>query len=195
METMPILFQFWPFATTTMHETTTFERPYTRSCSVPEETSFYYSPIYCIFSALLSETVAAGIMYLLYKYNFTSSYEPPAYWIANGFIFLIVSLFGLLTIDLLKHAFNKKLQISLSNHGIYAISHDFQSWEHIKDETIKIEGYKYRISYLYYLSAGTPIKINIGLLNTTSEELDKLLHVYRVRYEQQKTRPIDLHTI
>ncbi len=89
----------------------------------------------------------------------------------------------------LKEYFSNKPQIIISVKGIQTIKTPFHPWSDIKNEnirTIVTDGPKYRNTntYLVYDYPGGSEKMNLDDLEMSDEQIQHLLHVYRLRSEK-----------
>lgn len=85
-----------------------------------------------------------------------------------------------------KQATNTEPQIILNDKGIRTASTAFHEWKHIRqEEAVQEQSGKNSISYLTYTHPGGRVKVKIDDYDTSLRALNKLLLLYRGRYEQQ----------
>lgn len=119
----------------------------------------------------------------------TAAIAFPIYLFIDGersyfyLIFIIVG--GLLIYNSVKRIRTKEPSIIINSLGIKLAEIEFMSWESISDDLIEPrKSGKNTYHYLNFMYLGENFDVQIDDLDTTSEKLEKLLHVYRVRYEK-----------
>lgn len=138
--------------------------------SIPKDTIVYYSKSKTIFEIIIGICVVGLGGYILYND------ETDFYW-----IFLIAIGVYLLFISI-KKCSNKSPQIILNSKGIRLSNCNEVPWEKVfNDEVLTESNGKSSNSYLSFNDE----KISIDDLDITISELEKLLQVYRVRFEKE----------
>jgi hypothetical protein len=136
--------------------------------SVPKETTVFYSKYTILFLLVLS----LGLCVLGGYYSMEREY-----W---GALFLGLGLY------LFYQQFNKLKekgpQIVINNKGIKLKNENLISWDQIYNDKVYCESSgKSSTNYLVFNDE----KISIDELSITFSELEKILHVYRVRFEKE----------
>lgn len=139
---------------------------YKDDISVPKETFIYYSKI----TVLLLLAIYLGSILL----GFYMLYEKE-YW---GLLFLGSGLY--LTNGQIKKSRDKSPQIIINAEGIKLKDEKLIKWKNIKNDRVftKTRG-RNSTTYLAFNNE----KIDIGELDVKNQELENLLHVYRIRFE------------
>jgi hypothetical protein len=96
---------------------------------------------------------------------------------------------GALLIAGLRHYNNPKPQIILNNDGVSTADTPFFSWDDVTNEDTKVvhRGKSSRTYFIYNCPAGEK-KVDLGELATGKRKLEKLLRIYRGRYEAKKIK-------
>lgn len=135
--------------------------------SVPKETIIYYSRITILVLLILFLGISFLGTYLLFEKEYF------------GLVLLILGLF--LSFDQVKKLNDKAPQITLNDKGIKLKNENLISWNRIyNDRVFNQSNGKSSTSYLAFNDE----KIAIDELAIKFNELENLLHVYRVRYEK-----------
>ncbi|KAF2330279.1 hypothetical protein [Flavobacterium daemonense] len=134
--------------------------------SVPKETVVYNSRIIILFSLLLGLGMLVLGIYLLYDEHYF------------GLFFVGISLYSAYT--QIKKLRDKSPQIIFNAEGIKLKDENLVKWKNIRNDRVftEIRG-KNSTTYLAFNNE----KIDIGELDIKTQDLEKMLHVYRVRYE------------
>lgn len=134
--------------------------------SVPKETVIYYSRITIIFLLIIYIALNFLGIYFLNKKEYL------------GLLFLGSGLY--LTYHQIKKLRDKSPQISINSEGIKLKDEKLVKWKNIHNDRVFTESKgKYSTTYLAFNNE----MIDIGELDIKNQELEKLLHVYRVRFE------------
>lgn len=153
-----------------------FEQPdiFVDDLSVPVVTQILYSRP----KAVVLMLGGLGMFLLAYLSFFKSN--NVNFW---GFAFIAVGIYLMVLAGL--GFFDRRPQITLSNEGIATKDIKFYSWADIYGEDVKVEN-KGRTSttYLVYYGGKKEYKTSIGQLDVGKSKLEKLLRVYRGRFEQ-----------
>lgn len=139
---------------------------------VVKETKISFSKSRMIINAIIGTLmVGSGIFLFPEKHNY---------------FFLIIALIGLLiTIKEVKKYLNQEPQIVINSNGIKLSKKDIYNWRDIKNERIDSKANGEVVSkYLVFEFKQSIEKIQIDELNINELELEKLLQVYRLRYEK-----------
>jgi hypothetical protein len=141
--------------------------------NVSKETLIQFSKTQTVFTLLLG---FASLIYGIYS------------WIniPNEYYFILMIGFGIYMIfKSIQKLKNKGPQIILNSSGIKLANSDLMSWQEIKNECVLIRRRGKYVEHLLMLDyKNQHIEIGINELNTNYDKLDKLLQVYRVRYEK-----------
>ncbi|MRX67698.1 hypothetical protein SAMN06265349_10567 [Flavobacterium resistens] len=134
--------------------------------SVPKETVIFYSRIAILFLLVLSLVMNISGIYFLYEKEYL------------GLFLLGVGVY--LTYDNVKKLRDKSPQIIINAEGIKLKDEKLVKWNNIRNDRVftEIRG-KNSTTYLAFNHE----KIDIGELDIKTQDLEKMLHVYRVRYE------------
>lgn len=134
--------------------------------SVPKETVVYFSKtIILFFLAMYVGSILLGA-YMIFE---------KEYW---GILFLGLGFYG--TYNQIKKLLDNSPQIIINAEGIKLKDKKLLNWKNIQDDRVFTERRgKNSTTYLAFNNE----KIDIGELTIKFEELENLLHVYRVRYE------------
>jgi hypothetical protein len=152
-----------------------FEQPdvFFDDSTVPDETIVSYSKsakLIGISSGIVA--ILIGLVVLYISVNVLS------------FILLIMVVGYLFSLNL-EEVFNKKPVIILSNKGLKTLNTSFFEWGEIKNERVILQnGIGNNIYYLVYDYPGGSAKLNIHRIDMSREELENLLHIYRLRYNE-----------
>ncbi|MEC4005263.1 hypothetical protein OX283_011390 [Flavobacterium sp. SUN052] len=141
--------------------------------SVPKETIVNFSKGGIVFGFVFGiGAIVLGIYTFLQERN-------------NYFILLFVA-FGLYFLFItIKKATSNEPQISINSLGIKLAKKDFMDWHYITDDFVESRrSGKYTQNFLRFEFHNQHHEIQIDDLNTNSDKIEKLLHVYRVRYEK-----------
>ena len=141
--------------------------------SVPKETIVNFSKGGIIFGFVFAiGAIALGI------YTFLQEKD-------NYFMLLFVA-FGLYFLFItIKKANSNEPQIILNSLGIKLAKKDFMDWHYITDDFVESRrSGKYTHNFLRFEFHNQHQEIRIDDLNTNSDKIENLLHVYRVRYEK-----------
>lgn len=130
--------------------------------SVPKETIIFYSRISIIFLSIFYLLITSLGIYLLIDKSYL------------GLVFVVFGLY--LSYDQIKKLRDQEPQIIINDKGIKLKGVKLISWNNINDERI------FTGSSTNYLAFNNEM-IDIGDLNVKFKDLEHLLHVYRVRYE------------
>ena len=155
------------------------------------EKKFVEKDIYNDDSAVPKETIIkfskGGIAFgLLFG---TAAIAFPIYLFLDGernyfyLIFIIVG--GLLIYNSVKRIKAKEPSIIINSLGIKLAEIEFMSWKSISNDMVEQRNSgKNTNYYLNFMYRGENFDVDLGDLDTTPEKLEKLLHVYRVRYDK-----------
>lgn len=140
--------------------------------SVPKETRIFYSRSKLLFEFVLASVVTgAGI------YFFTDIGSKKS--LLFGTVFCAIGLY--MVYSAFKKYQDKQAQIILSDQGITVKNHELVSWDKIwNDRVYTTTNGKSNESYLAFNDE----EVLIDDLNIKFEQLEQLLHVYRVRFEK-----------
>jgi hypothetical protein len=142
--------------------------------SVPSETSIYYSKVQIYFFLFITVFLIVGLVYYVFTDNS-----------------LIIGITTLIVTVVFLHLNRSKLkrerpQIILNNKGIETISTGFTSWKNIKNEQICTVGTgKHTKYHLKFRILEKQESVLLTGLNIGIGRMEKLLYLYRSRYEQQ----------
>ncbi|QBN18536.1 LapA family protein [Flavobacterium nackdongense] len=140
---------------------------YKDDVSVPKETVIYYSRFTLIFLLFLYLGISVLGGYFLLEKEYI------------GLIFIVLGLY--LTYDQFKKIKNKSPQIVINNQGIKLKNENLTTWDRIHHDRVYCQSIgKSATSRLAFNDE----EISIDDLEITFSELEKLLQVYRVRYEK-----------
>lgn len=134
--------------------------------SIPKETVIYYSKISILFLFVIYfGSILLGV-YMIFE---------KEYW---GLLFLGFGIY--LTYDQIKKLRDKNPQIIINAEGIKLRDEKLIKWKNIRNDRVFIETRgKNSTTYLAFNNE----MIDIGELDIKTKDLEKMLHVYRVRYE------------
>ncbi|RED18936.1 hypothetical protein BD847_4187 [Flavobacterium cutihirudinis] len=131
--------------------------------SVPIETKIFYS----------KSTSIVNMLIYIFSFLFIAYY-----FFENNWIKIIVVAFGLfLTYDHLKKIIDRKPQLIINSSGIQAKNQKIIPWNKIRNDKVLKN----------YLSFNNT-EIEIEYFNIKPSELENLLHVYRVRFENNNSK-------
>lgn len=145
---------------------------YTDDLSVTKETKIYYSKKKLILRLLFWMSLVGFFIYLS---SSTSDYD---------FKFLIILIAGIFIVskDVIK-LLNRKPQIIINDRGIELQNDGLVIWKNVLNAKVYVGGRgKYGTAKNYLALNDNQVLIND--LSIKFEELENLLHVYRVRYEK-----------
>lgn len=134
--------------------------------SVPKETLIFYSKTALVFLLIIRlGMISIGIYFL---------------WEENYFVSFLIAIGLYLTYEQIKKLRDNEPQISINDKGIKLKNKKLVSWENIHNDKVftKTNG-KNSTNYLAFNNE----MVDIGELTVKFEELENLLHVYRVRNE------------
>lgn len=135
--------------------------------SIPKETIIFYSKTTLVFLLIMSfGCLCIGSYFLLQKQYF-------------GLFLIAIGLY--LSYDQIKKLRNNKPQIILNDQGIKLKNEKLVSWNKIHNDRVFTQTSGRRSTN--YLAFNNEM-IDIDELTVKFEELEKLLHVYRVRFEK-----------
>jgi len=135
--------------------------------SVPKETIIFYSRNTIAFLLVLYIGISALGAYFLFEKEYF------------GLLFMALGLY--LTYDQFKKIKDKSHQIVINDKGIILKNENLISWNKIYNDRVYSQSNgKSSTNYLAFNDE----EISIDDLGITFSELEKLLHVYRVRYEK-----------
>ncbi len=145
--------------------------------TVPKETKIYFSKPSQIFLLLMGLGFFVSGLYFYFRSN-----DMKVYWIIMipfGVWFIYTSI---------KKLIDKNPQLILNETGITISSNETFLWSAIQNENIisKQHG-KHRLQYLSFFANRQLFEIQINELGTSFKKIEKLIRVYRVRY--QKNNP------
>jgi len=143
---------------------------YKDDVSVPKETVIYYSRFTIIFLLVLYLGISVLGGYFLFEEEYF------------GLLFLGFGLY--FSYNQIKKVSDKSPQIVINDKGIILKNENIISWDKIYYDRVYSESSgKSSTNYLAFNDE----KIEIDDLGITFSELEKLLHVYRVRYEKNNS--------
>lgn len=155
------------------------------------EKKFVEKDVYYDDSAVPKETIIkyskGGIAFgLLFG---TAAIAFPIYLFIDGernYFYLIFIIVGVLLIyNSVKRIKAKEPSIIINSLGIKLAEIEFMSWNSISDDLVESRKSGKNINhYLNFMYHGENFDIDLEDLDTTPDKLEKLLHVYRVRYEK-----------
>lgn len=141
--------------------------------TVPKETIIKFSKGGIAFGLLFGSAAIAFPMYLFLDGD------------SNYFYLIFIIVGGLLLYNSIKRIMAKEASIIINSLGIKLAKIEFMSWNSISDDVVEPRNSgKNKSYYLNFMYHGENFDIQIDDLDTTVEKLEKLLHVYRVRYEK-----------
>jgi len=138
--------------------------------SVPKETQIFYSKVQTYFGLIISAVMIFAGIYVLLKEQII------------GLVFFPLAIFFIY--KEIKKMQDKSAQIKISSKGI-TLKNIFYPWGNIYNENVIVEHRGKHVEH--YLSFETDLErptISINMLGTSIRKLEKLLQVYRVRYEK-----------
>ncbi|OXA71164.1 hypothetical protein B0A67_12925 [Flavobacterium aquidurense] len=141
---------------------------YQDDINVPKETIIFYSKTSLVFLLVISiGMISIGVYFLLKKDYYMS-------------ILIVMGLY--LCYDQIKKLRDNNPQITINAKGIKLKNEKMVSWNKIYDERVFTQkGGRNSTNYLAFNDE----MVDIGDLTIKFEELEKLLQVYRVRFENQ----------
>lgn len=142
---------------------------------VPAETIIYYSKSKNFGELIFMLVLMGGGLYLALK--------TDSHLIGGGIaIFALVMAF-----KEFREATNNEPQIILNDKGIQTIKTEFKTWSEISDEEVVVEssGKNTTCQLVYYYDDYERAELLIDDYNTNQRDLEKLLRVYRGRYEKK----------
>ncbi len=174
---------------------TKFDIPdiFTDDLTIPSESDIYYEKNW--FAVILYLLFSVIFFAIGYESLFEQTQSTKLdYW--SGFIFLsISSITSYHTYRIYKKTTNREPQIRIHSGGIEMPEVGFLSWNDIQDEQVyKTYSSKTTFIYLRYVYQGNKETINIGSYDIKDAQLEKLLRIYRGRYEQTMSS-VGSHTI
>ncbi len=152
-----------------------FEEDFT----VPAETKIYFSKINAIGLIILSPILMAST-WLIYFEKHSWYYTVLTPVVA---VYLFITGY--------KQLNRRKPQIILSNEGIETVNAPFYSWGEVADAEAKVEHNYIAHNATTYLKYHTPEgekEIEINEFNISARDLDRLISVYKGRYEKKQLR-------
>jgi hypothetical protein len=151
------------------------EDVFTEDYSVPSETAI-------CFSKTKSKIELAVMVFVLFFAIYLISDGEK---MILGIFSLGISLYSIY--NNYKKLSNSEPQITLSNEGISLVSGEFYAWDDIQNEEafVKNRG-KYAKHYLTFLANNEEIKLEIADFDTNVSTLNKLLIVYRGRFNAKR---------
>lgn len=155
------------------------EDVYRDDISVAKESKIYFSKIKLSFTLIFLCAILTGFIYIIINGDLLKNMDSGLF---SGILlmgFLIYSGYG----DL-KNILNSNPQIILSDKGIQIKNNQMISWKDINNEFVY--GKWRRRNYKKVLVFNDQ-EIIINDYNISIKELENLLHVYRVRYERNKS--------
>jgi hypothetical protein len=150
---------------------------FTDDLSIPAETQLRYSKNVAIFVIILGLALTIGGVCL-------GIFTPKHVWFAGA----IMGVGGLvLTIVGYRRYTNRNPQIILNNEGVSTAKISFYSWADITGEDTKVvqQGKSSRTYFIYTCPEGDK-RVDIAELDVRKSYFEKLLRVYRGRYEHRK---------
>ncbi|RKR11206.1 hypothetical protein C8C83_2906 [Flavobacterium sp. 90] len=136
---------------------------YTDDNTVPIETKIYYS---------ISTSIINTLIYV-FSFGFIAYYVFENIWI----IITVVGVGVLLTYNHFKKIIDRKPQLIINSLGIQLKDKKVIPWNKIRND---------KVLYNYLVFNNTEIEIEY--LNIKNDELENLLHVYRVRFENNNLK-------
>ena len=144
--------------------------------SIPTETLILYSKTKAIFEMVVGLATIGASVYFYSK----SGQLLLAVFILGGAVFALLGF---------QHYNNQKPQITLNNDGVGIATTPFYGWGSITNEDTRIvQSGKSSITYFVYNCPDGEKQTNIAELDVSKSELEKLLRVYRKRYEHGMVR-------
>lgn len=146
--------------------------------SLPKETVLNFSKGGIAFGFVFG---IAAIAFPVYQYLNDEKSFVYLIFVGLGLFFLYTSI---------KKINTKEPSIIINSLGIKLAKIEFMSWQSISDEFVDVRrNGKHVNHYLVFKYQNQNQEIQIDELDTTNEKLEKLLQVYRVRFE--KNNPIE----
>ena len=146
--------------------------------SLPKETVITFSKGGIAFGFIFG---IAAIAFPVYQYLNDEKSFVYLIFVGLGLFFLYTSI---------KKINTKEPSIIINSLGIKLAKIEFMSWQSISDEFVDVRrNGKHVNHYLVFKYQNQNQEIQIDELDTTNEKLEKLLQVYRVRFE--KNNPIE----
>lgn len=142
---------------------------------VPAETTIYYSKSKNIGELIFMLALMGVGLYLALK--------TDSHLIGGGIaIFALVMAF-----KEFREATNNEPQIILNDKGIQTIKTEFKTWSEISDEEVIAErsGKNETYHLVYYYDNYERAELLIDDYNTSQRDLEKLMRIYRGRYEKK----------
>ena len=146
---------------------------YYDDATVPKETIIKFSKGGIAFGLLFGSAAIAFPIYLFLDGD------------RNYFYLIFIIVGGLLLYNSIKRIMAKEPSIIINSLGIKLAKIEFMSWNSISDDLVEPRNSgKNKKHYLNFMYHGENFDVDLDDLDITPEKLEKLLHVYRVRYEK-----------
>ncbi|QSW87696.1 hypothetical protein J0383_15560 [Flavobacterium endoglycinae] len=143
---------------------------YKDDISVPEETVIYYSRTALLFLLIMYVGIILLGIYFIYEKNYF------------GVLFLGIGIYSIYI--QIKKLRDKSPQITINAEGIKLKDENLVSWNNIQNDRIFTKFRRY--SFANYFGFNNK-QIEIGELDIHFDDLENLLHVYRVRFENNNS--------
>lgn len=143
--------------------------------TVPAETLIHYSKVTAMVEMLIGVPLFGGGVYFVVQ---PKQFLVAAIMLIAGIVIFVLGC---------RHYINRAAQITLSNEGVATIKASFFNWDNVTDEDTKVEQHgKSSTTYFIYRCPEGQIKVNISELAVSRGNLEKLLRIYRGRWEQKR---------
>ncbi|MDQ8012271.1 MAG: hypothetical protein REI96_07485 [Flavobacterium nitrogenifigens] len=143
---------------------------YKDDISIPKETIIYHSKTALLFSLAFYVGIILLGIYFIYNEDYF------------GLLFLGLGIYSIYI--QIKKLRDKRPQIIINAEGIKLKDEDLVSWENIKNERIFTKFRRYSSTNYFGFNDK---QIEIGELDIHFDNLENLLHVYRVRFENNNS--------